>query len=94
MAVSAGVLAYDIADDRRRRRAHKLLEAYGVPLQESVFLLELPEPKWAELERKLLAIVNRREDDVRLWPLCALCVSRSRVWCGAPHETPSPVAVI
>ena len=31
-----GVVAYDVADDRRRARLHRLLEEYGVPVQESV----------------------------------------------------------
>ena len=94
MAVTAAVLAYDIADDRRRRKVYRLLEAYGVPVQESVFLVELGPAKWRELERKLLALVNRREDDVRVWPLCALCLTRARVWCGTPRGTPGAVAIV
>lgn len=88
MAVTPGILSYDIADNRRRTRLRRLLEAYGQPLQESVFALHLPASRWAELERQARALVDRVEDDVRLWPLCAACQRRAAVWCGPEHTAP------
>ena len=94
MAVTVGVLAYDIADTRRRNGVRRLLEAYGVPVQESVFVLDLSSAKWAEVERKLRAVVSRAEDDVRVWPLCVACQARARVWCGVARGAPGPVLIL
>jgi CRISPR-associated protein Cas2 len=94
MAVTVGLLAYDIADTRQRQKVRRLLEAYGIPVQESVFLLELPRARWREVEQKLRAITDRVEDDVRVWPLCAQCVSRGLVWCGAPRRGPGALVIV
>ena len=94
MALSVGVLAYDIAHDRRRARAYRLLSAYGVPLQESVFLLELTTGQWTELQRKLKALVRTDEDVVHVWPLCGACVGRAELWSGAPRSGPGALAII
>lgn len=94
MALTSGVLAYDIADDRRRARVHRLLEEYGVPVQESVFFFQLAPTGWLELERRLLGLVSRREDDVRVWPLCRSCLGRAKTWCGVPREVAGPVAIV
>ena len=94
MAVTVGVLAYDIADTRRRNGVRRLLEAYGVPVQESVFLLELTLPQWAALERKARALTSAAEDDVRVWPLCAACRRRALVWRGPPRGGLGPVAIV
>lgn len=94
MAVTVGLLAYDIADTRRRQKVRRLLEAYGIPVQESVFLLELPRARWHEVEQKLRAITDRVEDDVRVWPLCAQCVPGALLWCGAPRRGPGDLAIV
>lgn len=94
MALTLAVVAYDIADDRRRTKAHKLLEAYGVPVQESVFLVELSARHWDELARRMLTLVDRAEDDVQVWPLCALCRSRAQVWCGTPRAGAAAVEIV
>lgn len=90
----AGVLAYDIADDGRRARVHRLLEEYGSPVQESVFFAELSPVAWFDLERRLLKLVDRRADDVRVWPLCRSCQGRARAWCGPRRESVGPVAIV
>ena len=94
MAVTVGVLAYDIADTRRRTRLHKLLEGYGMAVQESVFVLELTPSQWATLERKVLALTDAAEDDVRVWPLCAACRPRARAWRGPPKAGLGAVAIV
>lgn len=94
MALSVAVLAYDIADDRRRTRAHRLLGGYGIPLQESVFLLELSESQWIILRRRLTALVRPGQDLVYVWPLCAACVARAQAWCGIPRAGPAAITII
>lgn len=94
MAVTVGVLAYDIANTRRRTKVRRLLEGYGMPVQESVFLVALSATQWAALKRRLLALVERAEDDVRVWQMCALCRRQGQVWCGAPKELPGPAVIL
>lgn len=90
MAVTVGVVTYDVADDRRRARLHRVLEEYGVPVQESVFLLELPPSRWAEVRARALREVDRQADDVRVWTLCAGCGRRAAVWSGRGIGGPGP----
>ncbi|MGI8970642.1 MAG: CRISPR-associated endonuclease Cas2 [Dehalococcoidia bacterium] len=94
MAMTLGVLTYDIANNRRRARVHLLLEAYGIAVQESVFLLDLSPARWTEVERKLLVLINRREDDIRVWPLCSYCRGRAAVWSGPGRQPPGAVEII
>jgi CRISPR-associated protein Cas2 len=94
VAVTAGVLAYDIADDRRRARVYRLLQEYGLPVQESVFWLELAPSRWAELEQRLRAITDGSRDDVRVWTVCASCRPKARVWCGVPRDAPGAVMIV
>ena len=90
MALIAGVVAYDVADDRRRARLHRVLEEYGVPVQESVFLLELPPSRWAEVRARARREIDGQEDDVRVWTLCASCGRRAAVWSGRAIGGPGP----
>ncbi|MBI4492415.1 MAG: CRISPR-associated endonuclease Cas2 [Chloroflexi bacterium] len=94
MALNLGVLAYDIADDRRRTLVHRLLEEYGVPVQESVFVLDQSPARWEELKKRLLHLVKRSEDDVRVWLLCAACETRAQVWSGPTRLPPGLAAIV
>ena len=72
---------------------HRLLRGYGVPAQESVFLIALSPSRWAELERRLRALLDPAADQVQVWPLCPLCAPRTHVICGATRTPPPPVVV-
>ena len=78
------VIAYDVADDRRRVRTMKLLARYAERVQRSVFEGYLTD---AELE-KLLAALSRtlvdHDDDVRVYRLCATCREQTR-FLGRAH---------
>ena len=45
--------AYDIRDDRRLRRVHKLMKAYGWPMQYSVFICDLDHIELLDLKTEL-----------------------------------------
>ena len=47
------VVAYDISDDRRRLRLHRLLRGFGEPVQKSVFVCQLDGRRKARLEQLL-----------------------------------------
>jgi CRISPR-associated protein Cas2 len=64
------VIAYDIADDRRREAVATLLSGYGPRVQLSVFECEFrTRRECASLQGKLRDLVDPVEDQVRLYPL-------------------------
>jgi len=69
------LVTYGIAHDRRRARLHTLLSEFGVQVQESVFECELDETSARTLRRRLRALA-RREDNNRLYLLCATCLGQ------------------
>lgn len=71
------VVAYDVADDRRRARLATLLEDYGSCVQYSVFECLLTEHRLGELRRLVEAIVEPPEDRVAYYRLCSRCAPQS-----------------
>jgi CRISPR-associated protein Cas2 len=58
------LICYDICDEKRLRRVFKICKDYGSHLQYSVFESDLTQIEKTELERKLAAEINSREDQV------------------------------
>ena len=58
------LICYDICDDKRLRRVFKICKGYGSHVQYSVFESDLSQIEKTELERKLSAEINAREDQV------------------------------
>lgn len=67
------LICYDIVDDRRRARVARLLEAYGVRIQKSVFESVLDPAQYEKLQTRLLNLLDRREDQLRFYPLSEPC---------------------
>ncbi|RUT03860.1 hypothetical protein DSM106972_047740 [Dulcicalothrix desertica PCC 7102] len=63
------LICYDIVSDTRRNKVSKLLEAYGLRVQKSVFECVLDEKQFATLSQYLMRLVNRREDQIRFYPM-------------------------
>ncbi|HEU0115088.1 MAG TPA: CRISPR-associated endonuclease Cas2 [Thermomicrobiales bacterium] len=82
------VVAYDVADDRRRARLHTLLLGYGDPVQESVFECEVNERQARELKRRARRLVRPSVDLVRYYPLCAACTARIEDRDGPARPAP------
>ena len=61
------ILAYDIADKNRLRRVHKLLKSWGMPVQYSVFAVDLTTRGADTLFEALARITDPDADDVRLY---------------------------
>lgn len=70
------VIAYDIPNDRRRTRLHKVLLSYGTPVQYSVFECFLDDKELARLKRAARRVIKPRLDHVRYYYLCAACRGR------------------
>ena len=81
------VVAYDISNDRRRTRLHKLLCGYGEWTQFSLFECFLSEAELVALRDKMDRLLNAKEDCVRLYHICAACVPKAEtIGSAAPEE--------
>jgi CRISPR-associated protein Cas2 len=68
------VVTYDIADDRRRTKIHKVLKSYGQWMQFSVFEChDLTGAQYAKLRSRLNKLIDGEMDSVRFYFLCACC---------------------
>ncbi|AFZ61064.1 CRISPR-associated endonuclease Cas2 [Anabaena cylindrica FACHB-243] len=65
------LVCYDIVSDTRRNKVAKLLEAYGLRVQKSVFECVLDENQYTSLSKYLTRLVNKGEDQVRFYPMSA-----------------------
>lgn len=70
------VIAYDIADDKRRLKVAKTLEAIGMRINYSVFECLVTEAQLLKLQRRLKNIIEETEDCVLYYYLCKSCVPK------------------
>jgi len=66
------LICYDVntqdrAGRRRLRRIAKACEGYGNRVQYSIFECQVDATHWAELQGRLLAIVDRATDSIRFY---------------------------
>lgn len=78
------VIAYDIPDDRRRTKVHKILLGFGKWTQYSLFECFLTRKQLVLLRSKLAEHLVEKQDSVRFYPLCANCVERVETVGGPP----------
>jgi CRISPR-associated protein Cas2 len=67
------VVAYDIPDDKRRTKVHRVLCGYGAWTQYSLFECWLTRRQILELRVALARHLDERRDSVRFYPLCGGC---------------------
>ena len=67
------VISYDIPEDKRRTKIHKVLKSYGQWMQFSVFECELTETQYAKLRSRLGKLIKPDQDSVQFYFLCACC---------------------
>lgn len=80
------VFTYDIADNRRRRRAAGILEDTLVRVQESVFEGRLTRARTRRLIRELEAVLQA-DDSLRVYAVAADGLERCHQHGGAPIMT-------
>lgn len=73
------LISYDLADDRRRDRLATHLLNYGPRLQESLFLADVTEVRFADLRKGMEEIVDPLMDSVLLVPVCDGCWKKVEV---------------
>ena len=67
------IIAYDVADDRRRYHLCKALERYGMRIQYSVFELSLKPKDLHKLVDHLTGLIDNTEDRLLVMQLCGGC---------------------
>jgi CRISPR-associated protein Cas2 len=67
------VISYDVPEDKRRTKIHKMLKSYGQWMQYSVFECELTDTQYAKLRSRLAKVINPDKDSIRFYSLCACC---------------------
>lgn len=60
----AYLVAYDVADDSRRRKMADLLLSYGERIQASVFVVGAGKTQHAKLRRQVKALMSSADDSV------------------------------
>ena len=71
------LVCFDIVDDKKRRRAVKVLLSHGVRVQKSVFECpNLSERRFLKMKSKLDDIIDHAEDTCRFYPICRECIGK------------------
>lgn len=86
------LIAYDIADDRRRNQIAKRLQSYGVRVQYSVFLIDLKPAKIRRLLAMLEGMIDRSEDSVLVCDLGVVTQIRPEVFHYLGVSKPEPAS--
>src|SRR2546421_9474699 len=82
--VTCYVIAYDIPDDRRRTKIHKILLGFGKWTQYSLFECFLTKKELVLLRSKLAEHLKDTQDSVRFYPMCATCLQAVETVGGSP----------
>lgn len=70
------LVAYDVAEDKRRRKMFQRLKNYGDPRLKSVFECWARESAIKRLQQDLGELLEPGEDSVRCYLLCEECEQR------------------
>ena len=73
------IIAYDIADNKRRLRVAKTLESWGYRIQESVFQLRLDTATLARVRSSLAVLISESDDVIHIYPICSSCADRADI---------------
>lgn len=77
-------ISYDVANPKRLVKVAKVLENYGIRIQYSFFECEMDQMQLEELKNKLLSILKKKKDSLRIYPICKDC-SKKVIACGNGH---------
>lgn len=86
------IVAYDIANDKRRNKLAKLLEQFGHRINYSVFECMLTPTQRKDVEKEIQAIINTKKDQVTIYRICVDCYTKTTYF--PPQTTNSGVVVV
>lgn len=84
------IIAYDIVNNRRRRKIAQLLEAHGTRMNRSVFECILDNNSFTDLLKRLERLVKKSEDSVLLYQQCRVCGPKAFRIGTAPRPEANP----
>ena len=67
------VVSYDVSEDKRRTKIHKMLKSYGQWMQYSVFECNVTATQYAKLRSRLSKVIKPDQDSIRFYFLCGCC---------------------
>ncbi len=70
-------IAYDIVDNKRRRKLHKLLKQYGLNVQKSIFQCIVEKETLEKLIDKMRKYMDERVDKLYIYPVCERCLTNA-----------------
>lgn len=70
------VVAYDIADTKRRSKVVKLMEGLGRRVNYSVFECMLTKSQYEKMCEQLQKLIVANEDQIIIYPICTECYAR------------------
>ena len=90
------VVAYDIADDRRRGRVARCLQQHGVRMQYSVFFVDARPARILRLVSRLEGLIDAGEDSIMVCDLGAVAVLDDSIvtYLGNSRAEPPRTSVI
>ena len=85
-------VAYDVSEDRNRRKVYQTLQRYGAWQQYSVFELEVSKTERVELEDELESHIDPSDGDrIRIYRLCGACLDATTDLGADPPDEQSNV---
>ena len=85
-------VAYDVSEDKNRRRVYQTLQRYGAWKQYSVFELEVSKTERVELEDELESHIEATDGDrIRIYRLCSACLDATTDLGADPPDEQSNV---
>ena len=70
------IVAYDIADDKRRAKVVKILEGIGIRVNFSVFECMLSKVQHETIRHQLQSLIDIKEDQIIIYPICTKCFAQ------------------
>jgi CRISPR-associated protein Cas2 len=70
------VVAYDIPDDKRRSRVHRILTGFGQWTEFSLFECFLTKKEFLMMQAKLEQYLDADRDRVRIYTICETCLDK------------------
>ncbi len=71
------VVAYDVANTRRRNKVVKMLSKYGKRINYSVYECMFTQSQYAMVKKELLKILLIGKDVIAIYPICLDCYAKA-----------------